>query len=414
MATHPEATNNRAWGPGEIVSAEGYILTANHVVEGADSVKVALPSGELKLDARVVGTDAATDVALLKIESKRPLPAITIADSDKLEVGDLVLALGNPFAVGQTVTLGIISALGRGGFGLSAFEDFIQTDAAINMGNSGGPLVDAQGRLVGINTAILTKSGGSQGVGFAVPANIARFVLDCLIKEGKVVRGYLGIVPQTLTPGLAGLFGLPEDATGVLVAEVAMNTPAQKAGLVEGDVITEINGKKMTDHRNLQLLVAQIGPGSQVTLHLLRGEGGQKPKEQVLTATLAEEPGEPGASNEQRRTRTHERDSSTHDALDGVEVGDVDAAARRQLDIPSRVRGALVLSVEQDSNAAEAGLRPTDVILEIDRHPVANAAQAVQWSEKASGDQILLRIWSQAGGDSGSSRFLIVDNVKHK
>jgi len=408
--THKE----QGLGSGVIVSPDGYIVTANHVVEGADSVKVALASGEMKLDARIVGTDRATDVALLKIVSKKPLAAIAIADSDKLEVGDLALAVGNPFAVGQTVTLGIISGLGRGGFGISGYEDFIQTDAAINPGNSGGALVDAQGRLVGINTAILTESGGSQGVGFAVPANIVRFVMDRLIKQGKVVRGFLGISPQTLTPDLATLFGLPEGARGVLVAEVALNTPAQKAGLVEGDVITEINGKKMTDHRNLQLVIAQTVPGSKLTFHLLRGEGGGKPKERVVTATLAELPEEKLASNPEARAKTREANSSAHDALDGVQVSDLDARERRRLGIPSRVRGALVYSVEQNSNAAEAGLHPTDVIVEIDRHPVANAEEAVQWSEKAAGDQILLKVWNQAGGESGGTRFLIVDNVKRK
>ena len=408
--THKE----QGLGSGVIVSADGYILTANHVVEGADSVKVALQSGEVKLDAKIIGTDPMTDVALLKIESKRPLTTVAIADSDKLEVGDLVLAVGNPFAVGQTVTMGIISGLGRGGFGISGYEDFIQTDAAINPGNSGGALVDAQGRLVGINTAILSRSGGSQGVGFAVPANIARFVMERLIKDGKVIRGFLGIGPQTLTPGLASLFGLPEDAVGVLVAEVSANTPAQKAGLQEGDVITEINGKKMTDHRSLQLLIAQAVPGSRVTLRLLRGEDSGKPKEKVITATLTAMHDEVAASGENDRPKAREKSSSSHDALEGVEVADVDARARRRLEIPTRVHGALVMNVEQDSNAAEAGLRPTDVILEIDRHAVTNAEEAVRLSDQAAGDQILLRVWSQAGDGAGRTRFLIVDNVKHK
>ena len=408
--THKE----QGLGSGVIISPEGYILTANHVVEGADSVKVALPSGEFKVDARVVGTDPMTDVALLKIESKKPLAAIVLADSDKLEVGDLVLAVGNPFAVGQTVTMGIVSGLGRGGFGITGYEDFIQTDAAINPGNSGGALVDAQGRLVGINTAILTRSGGSQGVGFAVPVNIARFVMDRLIKEGKVIRGYLGIMPQTLTPGLATLFGLPDDTVGVLVAEVGMNTPAQKAGLQEGDVITEINGRKMTEHRAFQLLVAQATPGSKLTLRLLRGEGGGKPKEQVLAATLTAAREEAGASGNEGRAKPREGGVAAHDALDGVEVADVDARTRRRLEIPARIRGALVVNVEADSNAAEAGLHPTDVILEIDRHPVGTADEAVKMSEKAAGDQILLRVWSQAGDAGGRTRFIIVDNIKHK
>ena len=190
--SQPRTHREQGLGSGVIVSPDGYILTANHVVEGADKVKVALASGEKEFDAKIIGTDSATDTAVLKVEGK-DLPAITIADSDKLEVGDVVLAIGNPFGVGQTVTMGIVSGLGRGGFGINNYENFIQTDAAINVGNSGGPLVDAEGRLVGINTWIISRSGGSQGLGFAVPVNMARYVMERLISEGKVTRGYLGL-----------------------------------------------------------------------------------------------------------------------------------------------------------------------------------------------------------------------------
>ena len=205
----PRTHREEGLGSGVIVTSDGYILTANHVVEGAEKIQVALASGEKEFDAKVVGADPATDTAVLKIDA-RDLPAITIADSDKLEVGDVVLAVGNPFAVGQTVTMGIVSGLGRGGFGINNYENFIQTDAAINPGNSGGALVDAEGRLVGINTAIFSRSGGNQGVGFAVPLNMARYVMDRLIKEGKVTRGYLGLSLQPeVTPALAKQFNLP-------------------------------------------------------------------------------------------------------------------------------------------------------------------------------------------------------------
>jgi serine protease Do len=406
----PRIHKEQGLGSGVIVSAEGYILTANHVVEGADSVKVGLASGEKEFDAKVVGTDPPTDVAVLKIEPHKALPAMTLADSDKLEVGDMVLAVGNPFAVGQTVTLGIISGLGRGGFGISGYEDFIQTDAAINPGNSGGALVDAQGRLVGINTAIVTRSGGYQGVGFAVPINLARFALDSLIRDGKVTRGYLGINPQTLTPELARLFNLPEDTAGVLATEVMPNSPADKAGLKEGDVITEINGKKLGDSRNLRLLTAQTPPGTSVNVRLLRGgQPGHKPTEHNLAAKLAELPEETAAPVRGSRAAPQRRHAE-HDSLDGVEVEDLDGRARRQFDIPPNVRGALVVGVDPDSNAAQAKLRPGDVILEIDRHPVANAQAAVDLSEKAPGDQILLRVWRRSGG----TRYVPVDNIKHK
>src|SRR5208282_364863 len=241
-------------GSGVIVSPDGYILTANHVVEGADEIKVAVgDSDSKKFTARVVGTDPPTDVAVLKIDAK-DLPAITLGDSDQLEVGDVVLAIGNPFGVGQSVTMGIISGLGRH-YGMNGYENFIQTDAAINKGNSGGALVDAEGRLVGINTWIATSSGGSEGVGFAVPINLARHVMQSLIGGGKVTRGYLGIVPEDITPGLAEGFKLP-DQNGALVGDVETNTPAQKAGIKSGDVILEINGEKVNDANSLRLMVS--------------------------------------------------------------------------------------------------------------------------------------------------------------
>ena len=242
----------RSLGSGVIVSADGYVLTANHVVEGADpdGVKVAFANGGREYTAKIVGTDPPTDVAVLKIDAK-DLPVITLADSDQLEVGDVVLAIGNPFAVGQTVTSGIVSGIGRTSLGIirEGYENFIQTDAAINQGNSGGALIDADGRLIGINTAIFSPSGGNAGVGFAVPINLARSVMDRLVKYGKVTRGYLGIGLQVeITSDLAEAFNLP-DQTGAMVASVAPNTPAAKAGLQRGDVIRELDGILAIAHR---------------------------------------------------------------------------------------------------------------------------------------------------------------------
>ena len=214
----PRSERSQSLGSGVIVSADGYIITANHVVEGADEIKVALASGGQEFTAKVIGADAPTDVAVLKISGK-DLPIVTIADSDKLEVGDVVLAIGNPFGVGQTVTMGIVSAVGRNALNINQYENFIQTDAAINPGNSGGALVDAEGRLVGINTAIFSESGGYQGVGFAVPVSLARSVMDQLIKFGKVTRGYLGVDIQSLSPELAEEFKLP-DQTGALITAI--------------------------------------------------------------------------------------------------------------------------------------------------------------------------------------------------
>lgn len=408
----PRDRKEQGLGSGVIVSSDGYILTANHVVEGADSVKVALADGEKEVDAKVIGTDPPTDIAVLRIETKKPLAAITLADSDKLEVGDMVLAIGNPFAVGQTVTLGIISALQRGGFGISGYEDFIQTDAAINPGNSGGALVDVEGRLVGINTAIVSHSGGFQGVGFAVPINMARHVMDRLISSGKVARGYLGIGIQPLTPDLAKEFNLPDDSSGVLVSGTTPNSAAAKAGLQDGDVVVEFNSKKVTDPRNLQLLVAETAPGTKVTLRVLRGAPGTKPAEKTFSVTLAELPQEALAGRS--HSTPEEGGQQGADALDGVEVTDLDAAARRQLDIPRTVQGALVVNVDPDSNAAKGGVTQGDVIIEINRQHVRNADDAVALSQKVKTDRLLLRVWSRRGGGPAGTHWLVVESSKHK
>jgi len=412
LEAQPRPRKAQSLGSGVIVTSDGYVLTANHVVEGADVVKVAFASSEKEYDAKIIGTDPATDVAVLKIDAKTELPALPIADSDKLEVGDVVLAIGNPFGVGQTVTMGIISGLGRGGFGINGYENFIQTDAAINPGNSGGALVDAEGRLVGINTAIFSRTGGNLGVGFAVPVNMARYVMNALIESGKVTRGYLGINIQTLTPDLAKQFNLPDESGGVLVGGVAPHSAAAKAGLMEGDVIVELDGKKVSDTRNLQLTIAQTPPGSKVTLRVLRTDEGSKPLEKTLTATLGELPPDLMAMGAGKSAP--DNDKQEMDSLDGVEVTDIDSAGRRQNDIPRGIHGALVVKVESDSNAAEAGLRPGDVILEIDRQPVRDADEAVALSDKAKGDRILLRVWSRAGGGTGGTRYVVVDNKKRK
>src|SRR4029450_13922893 len=233
-------------GSGVIVSPDGYILTANHVVSGAEEIMIGLGTELRKYKAKKVGTDPGTDVALLKIDEKN-LPGITFADSDKARAGDIVLAVGNPFGLRQTVTIGIISAVGRGGVGIVDYENFIQTDAAINMGNYGLALVDTEGRLRGINTAIFTRSGGNQGIGFAIPANLAREVMQSLRGKGRVVRGYIGTSVQTLTPEIADAMKLKGQQTGALVCEVEPNAPAAKAGIKTGDVITAVNGKKVND-----------------------------------------------------------------------------------------------------------------------------------------------------------------------
>ncbi len=382
-------------GSGVVISEDGYILTNFHVVEGADEIKVAFAKSKEEYTAKVIGSDPPTDLAVLKIEAKG-LPAVTFTDSDQLDVGDVVLAIGNPFGVGQTVTLGIVSAVGRGGFGIVDYEDFIQTDASINPGNSGGALIDAHGRLVGINTAIISRTGGNQGIGFAVPANMVRGVMDRILSDGKVTRGYLGVFVQPVTPELAKQFELP-DTSGALVGGVSPGTPAEKAGLKEGDVIVEFNGKKMADNRQLRLTASQTPPGTKVPVKVYR-DGDLK----TINVTLGELPTD-------ALTRAGGEDSgpAQSDVLDGVEVTDLDTRTRRQLGIPAHVSGALVTQVDPESPSYEAGLRPGGVILSINRQTVNNAEDAVALSKKIKGDRILLRVWYQGG-----SQYLVIDAGK--
>lgn len=389
-------------GSGVIVSEDGYILTNNHVIEGADEIKVVLADGKREFTAKVVGTDPQTDVAVLKVDATG-LPAAVIANSDLLEVGDTVLAIGNPFGVGQTVTRGIISATGRGGFNIVDYEDFIQTDASINPGNSGGALVDAEGRLVGIPTWIVSRSGGSQGIGFAVPINMARGVMERLLTDGKIKRGFLGVTIQSVTPELAREFKLP-DQSGALISGVQPGTPAEKAGLREGDVIIEFNDRKVTDSRNLRLMVSQSAPGSRATLKYIR-DG----RTRTVTVTLGELPSdESGISGPTPDTE------KAPPALEGVELRDIDGRARREYEIPANIRGALVVRVEPDSNAATAGLRPGDVIQEINRKPVRDVEEALEQAEQATGDRLLLRVWSKGPGAGGGSRFIVVEKAQKK
>jgi serine protease Do len=394
----------RILGSGVIVSPDGYILTANHVVAGADEVKV--KAGDKKeYTARVIGKDPPTDVAVLKIDAK-DLPAITLGDSDRLEVGDIVLAIGNPFGFSQTVTLGIVSALGRSGLrGFSQYQDFIQTDAPINEGNSGGALIDAEGRLIGINDAIFSSNGGNLGIGFAVPVNMARYVMDRLIRSGKVIRGNLeGMSIQDVTSDLAEGFNLTNQ-NGALVADVYPNSNAQKAGIKSGDVVTAFNGKDIADAHALELMVSESSPGSQAAVKLLRN-GVEKIITVALTELRSEIPPEENGPNLDSGP-----DKTTVDALDGVTVADLQPSVRAQLNVPPEVRGALVLDVEPDSNAANAGLQRGNLILEINRQPVRNAEDAVSLGRQAKGSQILLKIWRREGNFAGT-QFISVDNTK--
>src|SRR5213596_4165347 len=380
-------------GSGVIVSPDGYILTANHVVSGAEEIMVGLGTELRKYKAKKIGTDPGTDVALLKIEEKN-LPAITFADSDKARAGDIVLAIGNPFGLRQTVTMGIISAVGRGGMGIVDYENFIQTDAAINMGNSGGALVDTQGRLLGINTAIFSRSGGNQGVGFAIPANLARDVMQSLRDKGRVVRGYIGGSVQPLTPELAEAMKLKGQPTGALVGEVVPKSPSEKAGVKTGDVITAANGQKVSDARELRLMIGSMAPGTKVQIEV-NHEGQSK----IFNVELAEMP--PGEAEQGAETSPEESaQPEKATVFGGVAVADVTDDIRTALNRSKDSRGAVIAEMESDSPAAKAGLREGDVIQEVTKQPVRNAQELVAIRKQLPpNEQILIRVWSQ--GRSG-------------
>ena len=351
----PKERREKSLGSGVIVSPEGYILTNNHVVEHATDITVTLRD-KRELKARVVGTDPRTDIAVLKIDGTN-FPCVTLGDSSKVQVGDIALAIGNPFGVGQTLTSGIISAMGRGNLGIEEVEDFIQTDAPINPGNSGGALIDDEGRLIGINTAIISgNSGGNQGIGFAVPVNLARHVMDQILKNGKVERAYLGILPQDVTPSLARAFGVKE-ARGAVVSAITPDGPASHSELKQGDIILDVNGKPIDDANQLRLEIGLLAPGSTVRLGVLRGNTRQN-----VAVKMGEFP-----SKEPRASLNNDGSGG---ALQGVSVENLTPETARDMKLTPGTKGVVVSDVEPSSRAAEAGLRVGDVIEQVNRQPV--------------------------------------------
>src|SRR5579863_9334644 len=358
-------------GSGVIVSSNGYILTNNHVVDGASEVLVTLQD-KRELKARVVGTDPSTDIAVIKIEGSN-FPTLTLADSSKVEVGDVVLAVGDPFGVGQTVTQGIVSATGRSGLGIEEREDFIQTDAAINPGNSGGALVDDEGHLVGINTAIVGNSGGNVGIGFAVPINMAKHDMDSILAHGKVERGYMGVIPQDVTPALARTFHT--STNGALLGDVTPGSPAATAGLRKGDIVVDLNGQPITNANELRLRVGNMEPNTAITLKVLR-DG----KQMDVAMHLGDFP-----AREQRASSASPENSNT--SLAGVAVENLTPDIAQQLKLPPSTRGVVIDKVDPSSNAAEAGLQEGDVIQEVNHQAVTTAQEfhrAVSSKEKDS------------------------------
>ena len=370
---------------GVIVDANGLIITNNHVVNKADEIKVFL-SDKREFKAKLVGTDAKTDVAVLKIEATG-LPTVAWADSDKLEVGEFVLAVGNPFGLTQTVTLGIVSALGRAA-GIAEYEDFIQTDAAINPGNSGGALVNVRGELVGINTAIYSQSGGNMGIGFAVPSNMAHSIMDQLVQHGKVVRGWLGVSIQELTPELSSQFGVPKEVKGVLVSDIMDDSPAKKAGFERGDVIVEYDGKPMDSPAHLRNAVAQTVVGKKVTVKLIREK---KPKS--IDLVIAEQP----KNLSQAAAEEGGESIAPAGLLADIEVREVNSELAGRYGLKSSDRGIVVVRVKPGSQAEEAGVREGDLVLEVNRKSVGTLKSYEHVAANLPKDQAVLLLLKRQG-----------------
>jgi serine protease Do len=386
----PKEHKEQSLGSGVIVSDDGYIVTNNHVIEKAQEIKVLLLNKK-DYKAKLIGADPKTDIAVIKIDATG-LPALPWGDSNKLKVGEIVFAIGNPFGLNQTVTMGIISAVGRANVGIADYEDFIQTDAAINPGNSGGAMINARGELIGINTAILSRTGGYQGIGFAVPSSMARQVIDSLVKYKKVVRGWLGVSIQEVTSDLAEEFSV-RDLKGALVSGVMKGSPAEKAGIKQGDVILQFNGKTVEDTGHLRNMVSQTPVGSRVKVTVLR----QK-KELELEVTIAELPkkmaespageGESGEAPEEEST-----------VLSGMSVRDLTPDISRRFGLEEGEKGVVVMKVETNSRVYEAGVRPGDVILQINQKSVSTLEEYKKIASKIKAKERILLLVRRKGQD---------------
>ena len=372
----------RAQGSGFIISKDGYIITSNHLVGQAEEVRVELQDGRT-VDAKVVGTDPDSDVAVIRVEADNLTP-VPLGDSDKLQVGEWVLAIGNPMGLSHTVTAGIVSATGRSGLNIATYENFIQTDAAINMGNSGGPLVNLNGQAIGINTAILGPGGGNIGIGFAIPINMAKEVANQLIKTGSVQRGYLGVVPQDLTEELAAAFDL-EEGKGVVLSQVTEDSAAAKAGLEAGDIVLEFQGKPIESAAQFRNLVAGGRPGEKVELVVLRNG-----KRETVSATLDTRP---SAEQLQGQQRKEEPPQEEEPQRLGLTVRDITSEMAQRFGYEGR-EGVMITRVVPGSEAAEKGLRAGYVIREVNRQPVNNVEQYSKAISEAIGKnrRILLLI----------------------
>lgn len=389
QAPQPRPQREEALGSGVIVTHDGYILTNNHVVAKGTDIKVFLPNKQ-QYPAKVVGTDQKTDIAVLKIQATN-LPTVVFGDSSKLQIGDYVLAIGDPFGIGETVTMGIVSATARNQLGIENYEDFIQTDAAINPGNSGGALINARGELIGINTAILSGgSGGNQGIGFAIPINLARYIMGQLLKYGKVTRGFLGVGIQDVSAPVAKTYGVPANQ-GAIISDVQPNSPAAKVGLERGDVITQLNGQPVQGANDLKLKVGETRPGTTVHLKVLRNGSARD-----VSLTLGEQP-----ENQQRAGTGSSEQQPT--LMQGVEVQNLTPDILQQLGLPGNTKGVVVANVAPGSAAEASGLQRGDVIEQVNRHPVDSVSQ-YEREVRAAGNQTIVLLVNRGG----STAFVVV------
>ena len=388
----PHGRPEQSAGSGVVVDPNGYIVTNNHVVEGASQITVTL-NDRREFSAKIIGTDPKTDLAVIKIEAK-DLPSLKWAEYEKLQVGDLVLAVGSPFGLSSTVTLGIISALGRGNVGIADYEDFIQTDAAINPGNSGGALVNMNGDLIGINTAIFSRTGGSEGVGFAIPSSIALDIVESLQRTGKVVRGWMGVAIQEITPALAKSFKLPEHRKGVLISDVNENGPSHAAGVKRGDVVVAFNGKDIQSVSQLRNLVARTMVGKDALVKVLR-DG----KEQTIAVKVAERPTdemlakkEPAPPKEPTETI-----KPPDNVLASLRVQALDNALMSQLNISAKTTGVVIVSVEGGGQAEAAGLQRGDVIQEVNHEAIKTLDEYQKAVSKIKKDELAVLLVNRQG-----------------
>jgi serine protease Do len=372
----PRERREKSLGSGVIVSDDGIVLTNNHVVQDTEDIKVML-ADEREFDAEIVGSDPKSDVAVIRLEGDpQDLQPIPFGDSSALRLGEVVLAIGSPFGLGHTVTMGIVSALGRANVGITDYEDFIQTDAAINPGNSGGALINLEGELIGINTALVSRTGGYQGIGLAIPSDMARSVLDSILEHGKVVRGWLGVVIQDIDKDLADALGL-ESTRGVLVADVTEDSPAHEAGIERGDVILEIAGEDVTSPGMLRNRVAALGAGAEVELVVVRD--GKKKTIEVTLGELPEQIPDESAHEEERKL------------VSGLVVAPLDPVLRAQFGIPEDIQsGVVVTGIDQGSSAQQSGLRVGDVVLEVDGEKVGSVEDFAERVDESEDEALLL------------------------